>query len=173
MFKTDIKKSSRRWREEGRLARKVRTQGIAHWWDPWVFFPPPIFQTEKWRSQQLGKINEHRLKSPSKSALSTQRIRKASTYQDREVIDNSCSSPAKHNRKCHALPPTHASNRSSTSTLTEWVETAWGICTFTTAQQKWSTLPLPHWGGTRGCLVKNSDFHHQAGIMRTPPTHPP
>lgn len=54
---------SERWREEGRLSKRLlRTWEMIQWWEPWVLLLPYKCQNGCSRSQQPGNANGHRQK---------------------------------------------------------------------------------------------------------------
>lgn len=115
-------RSSETWREEGRPARKLGTRGASDMMmsAPWVSF---CLVCSRLGAEEVCKLempkNEDK-KPQQKPAVSRQRARKGAALWHRKHLDNSHSTPAKHNRKHSGLTspaPANAEWRAETSTL--------------------------------------------------------
>ena len=68
-------------------SRDHETQGTTQWWVSWVLLPH-VSQTWSWRSWQPRNTNKQRHKTQEMPALSVQRARKGTEYQNRKVLNN-------------------------------------------------------------------------------------
>ena len=108
---SNTSEDSGNYREKGKTAKDLGTQRIIQWWVPWVFFLSHMPELGAEAARNLEMLNRQtetkQNKTPTKDYI--QRTKKREIWQDRKLLDNNSSTPAKHHRKHYSFTPTHDS----------------------------------------------------------------